>query len=130
MWAFWAFLIPKMHWGLKTMWKKFREFAKKIGHLRRNFVQPTLSDLLSVTQPFSNPATRWQCSTPDSCNSLLFSSLTTFVFSLYEQKKTGKSILICTRFNEYLRIDLSKNEFTSEGVYSCFAIESSEKSQF
>ena len=34
-----AFLVPKVHWGLKNMWKKFRKFAKKIDDLRRNFVQ-------------------------------------------------------------------------------------------
>ena len=43
---FLAFLVPKVHWGLKNMWKKFWEFAKKIGDLRRNFVWPTLSNLL------------------------------------------------------------------------------------
>ena len=37
------FLVPKVHWGLKNMWKKFWKFAKKIGDLRRNFVHPTLS---------------------------------------------------------------------------------------
>ena len=37
------FLVPRVHWGLKSMWKKFHKFAKKIGDLRRNFVQPTLS---------------------------------------------------------------------------------------
>ena len=34
MWAFWAFLVPKVHWGLKNIWKKFPEFAKKIADLR------------------------------------------------------------------------------------------------
>ena len=37
------FLVPKLHLGLKSMWKKFWNFAKKIDDLRRNFVQPTLS---------------------------------------------------------------------------------------
>ena len=37
------FLVPRVHRGLKSMWKKFHKFAKKIGDLRRNFVQPTLS---------------------------------------------------------------------------------------
>ena len=37
------FLVPRVHWGLKSMWKKFHKFAKKIDDLPRNFVQPTLS---------------------------------------------------------------------------------------
>ena len=37
------FLVPWVHWGLKSMWKKFPKFAKKIDNLPRNFVQPTLS---------------------------------------------------------------------------------------
>ena len=28
--AFLAFLVPKVHWGLKNMWKKFLKFPKKI----------------------------------------------------------------------------------------------------
>ena len=41
-----AFLVPKVpkvNWGLKSMWKKFQKFAKKIDDLPRNFVEPTLS---------------------------------------------------------------------------------------
>ena len=30
--------FPKVHWGLKNMWKKFREFLKKFGDFWRNFV--------------------------------------------------------------------------------------------
>ena len=55
---FLAFLVPKVHWGLNNMWKKFWEFAKKIGDLRRNFVWPTLSNLLLSAQAFLNLATR------------------------------------------------------------------------
>ena len=73
---FWAFLVPKMHWGLKNMWKKFWEFAKKIEDLRRNFVQPTLSNLLLSAQVFLNLATRWRSLTFDSCKTLLISSWT------------------------------------------------------
>ena len=43
-------LVSKVHWGFKNMWKKFREFAKKIADLLRNFVRPTLSNLL-LLQP-------------------------------------------------------------------------------
>ena len=64
---FLAFLVPKMHWGLKNTWKKFWEFAKKIDDSRRNFVQPTLSNLLPSAQGFSNPANRWRSLTTDSC---------------------------------------------------------------
>ena len=31
-------LVPKVHWGLKIMWKKFREFPKKFDDFPRNFV--------------------------------------------------------------------------------------------
>ena len=33
---FLGFLVPKVHWDLKSMWEKFQKFAKKIGDLRRN----------------------------------------------------------------------------------------------
>ena len=33
-----GFLVPKLHWGLNNMWKKFREFLKKFGDFWRNFV--------------------------------------------------------------------------------------------
>ena len=69
-------LVPKVHWGLKNMWKKFWEFAKKIEDLRRNFVQPTLSNLLLSAQVFLNLATRWQSLISDSCKTLLISSWT------------------------------------------------------
>ena len=45
-------LVSRVHWGLKNMWKKFREFAKKIDDLRRNFVRPTLSNLPPATAVF------------------------------------------------------------------------------
>ena len=54
------FLVPRVHWGLKSMWKKFHKFAKKIGNLRRNFVRPTLSSLFLLAQVFLNLATRWR----------------------------------------------------------------------
>ena len=38
-----GFLVPGVHWGLKSMWKKFHKFAKKIDDLPKNFVQLTLS---------------------------------------------------------------------------------------
>ena len=62
--VFLVFFVPKVHWGLKNMWKKFWEFAKKIGDLRRNFVRPTISNLLLSAQGFLNLASRWQPSTP------------------------------------------------------------------
>ena len=52
------FLVPKVHWGLKHMWQNFWDFAKEIDHLRRNFVRPTLSNLLPTAVAFSNLATR------------------------------------------------------------------------
>ena len=70
---FLAFLVPNVYWGLENMWKKFWEFAKKIGDLRRNFVWPTLSNLPLSAQVFLNLATRWRPSTHVSCNSLLVS---------------------------------------------------------
>ena len=36
--VFLVFFVPKVHWGLKNMWKKFREFLKKFGDFWRNFV--------------------------------------------------------------------------------------------
>ena len=57
MWDFWDSLVPKVHWGLKKMWKKFHKFAKKIGDLQRNFVQltpSTLSNLLLMAQGFKS----------------------------------------------------------------------------
>ena len=33
------FLVPKVHWGLKNMWKKFRKFLKKFDDFLRNFVR-------------------------------------------------------------------------------------------
>ena len=71
-----GFLVPEVHWGLKNMWKKCREFAKKIGNSRRNFVRPTLSNLLPPTQSFSNPSTRWRRSTTELCKTLMISSWT------------------------------------------------------
>ena len=129
-WDFWDSLVPKVHLGVKKMRKKKFLKGKPIWPFPFNFCEPTLSDLLSVTQVFPNPATRWRCPAPDSCNSLLISSLKTFFFSLYEQNKTVKSILICTRFNEYPERDLSKNDFTSDSVFSSFLIQRSEKSYF
>ena len=38
-----GFWVPRVRWGLKSMWKKFYKFAKKIDNLPRNFVKPTLS---------------------------------------------------------------------------------------
>ena len=77
--------VPKVHWGLKSMSKKFRKFAKKIGDLRRNFVRPTLSNLLLSAQAILNFATRWRPSTPYSCNPLFISTWTK-VFKVYVRK--------------------------------------------
>ena len=33
------FLVPKVHWGLKNMWKKFRKMFKKFDNCLRNFVR-------------------------------------------------------------------------------------------
>ena len=70
-----VFLVPKVHWGVKKMKKKKFLKGKPIWPFPFNFCEPTLSDLLSQNQTFSNPATRWRCPAPDSCNSLLISSL-------------------------------------------------------
>ena len=32
MWAFWAFLVPKVYLGVKTMCKKFQEVLTRDGH--------------------------------------------------------------------------------------------------
>ena len=36
---FLGFLVSKVHWDLKNMWKKFRKFPKKIDDFPRNFVR-------------------------------------------------------------------------------------------
>ena len=82
---FLAFLVPKVHWGLKNMWKNFWEFAKKIGDLRRNFVRPTLSNLLLSAQACFNFATRWRSLILQSCNPLLISTWTK-VFKVFIRK--------------------------------------------
>ena len=33
------FLVPKVHWGQKNMWKKFQKFLKKIDDFLLNFVR-------------------------------------------------------------------------------------------
>ena len=45
-------LVPKVHWGLKNMWKKFQKFLKKFDDFLRNFVQPPLSNLPPATTAF------------------------------------------------------------------------------
>ena len=54
----------------------FQEFAKKIGDLQRNFVQPTLSNLLLSEQAVLNPVTRWWSSTTDLYKTLFASTST------------------------------------------------------
>ena len=54
-----------------------------------------------------------------------FHHLQQISFRLYEQKKTFKSILIGTGFNKYPKKDLSKDDFTSEAVFSSFVIQRS-----
>ena len=61
------FLVPKVHWDLKSMCKKFQKFVK-------NFISPlfhSLSNLLLVDQALLNLTTRWRSSTPDYCKILL-----------------------------------------------------------
>ena len=82
-------LVPKMRWGLKNMCKEFQEFLKKFGDFWRNFVS-LLFQICLWDPKFSNPATRWQCSMPDSCNNLFIASLTTVLFKFVWAKKTVK----------------------------------------
>ena len=66
------FLVPKVHWDLKSMWKKFQKFVK-------NFISPlfhSLSNLLLVDQALLNLNTRWRSSSPDYCKILLISPWT------------------------------------------------------
>ena len=69
--AFLAFLVPKVHWGQKNIWKKFQKFGNAFDNLAKGVTEPTLSNLLHSEQAVSNPATRWRSSTPDSCKTLL-----------------------------------------------------------
>ena len=78
-------LVPKVHWGLKKMWKKFSEFAKKIDDLRRNFVQPTLSYLLPTAEALSNPATRWRSSIPNSRKTKVLKACTSKLYICLKQ---------------------------------------------
>ena len=53
---------------------------------------PTLSNLLPTAEAFSNLATRWQFSTPDSCKTLLISSLTkVWIFFRYRYYFSNQS---------------------------------------
>ena len=65
---------PKGALGSQKLVEEVLEFAKKIDDLQRNFVQPTLSNLLLAAQVFSNLATRWRSSTPDLYKILLIST--------------------------------------------------------
>ena len=56
-------LVPKVHWGLKNMWKKFQKFGKAFDDLAKGVIELTLSNLLPSEQAVSNPATRWRSST-------------------------------------------------------------------
>ena len=65
------FLVPKVHWGKKNMWKKFQKFGKAFDNLAKGVTEATLSNLLPSKQAVLNLATRWRSSTPDSCKTLL-----------------------------------------------------------
>ena len=65
--AFLAFLVPKVHWGVKKMrTNKFLK-GKPIWPFPFNFCEPALSNLLPLVPLFSNLVTRWRPSTTDSC---------------------------------------------------------------
>ena len=64
-------LVPKVHLGVKKMWKKLQKFSEEIWRFLKKFREPTLSNLLLLAPLFSNHATRWQPSTTDSCKTLL-----------------------------------------------------------
>ena len=76
MWAFWAFLVLKVHSGLNKMRKKKFFKGKPIWPFPFEICEPNLSNLLPLAQAFSNPATRWRSSMPDPCKTLLISTWT------------------------------------------------------
>ena len=68
------FLVPRVHWGLKSMWKKFQKFLKKFGNFWRNFVSPlfySLSNLLLVDRALLNLTIRSRSSTPEESRIML-----------------------------------------------------------
>ena len=69
--GFLGFLVPKVHWGRKIMWKKFQKFGNAFDNLAKGVTEATHSNLLHSEQAVSNSATRWRSSTPDSCKTLL-----------------------------------------------------------
>ena len=90
---------PKGALGSQNNVEEVAEVSEEIWRFLKKFCEPTLSNLLSVTRTFSNLATRWRCQTPVSWIVCWFHHWQQIYFRLYEQKKTFKSILICTRFN-------------------------------
>ena len=74
--GFLGFLVSKVPWGLKKMRKKKFLKGKPIWPFPFNICEPTLSNLLTPTQLFSNPATRWRPSTTELCKTLMISSWT------------------------------------------------------
>ena len=87
---------PKGEIGSQQHVEEVSGVSEEIWRFLKKFCEPSLSNLLSVTQTFSNLATRWRCQTPDSWIVCWFHHWQQFSFSLYEQKNTFRSILICT----------------------------------
>ena len=123
-------LVPKVHWGLKIMWKKLQKFPKKIDDFPRNFV--SLLFQICFLRPKRFPILPLDGGVQHLIHKKFFDFIidNSFCLVCLSKKKTGKPILICFRFNEYPERDLSKNDFTSEGLFFSFVIQKSEKSQF
>ena len=73
-------LVPKVHWDLKSTWRKFHKFArKKLAICEETLCSPlfhSLSNLLLVDQALLNLNTSWRFSSPNYCKILLISPWT------------------------------------------------------
>ena len=77
------------------------EVSEEIWRFLKKFREPTLSNLFHPARLFSNPATRWRSSTPDSRNTLLISTWTKVFKACISKIYMFKAILIRLEFNRY-----------------------------
>ena len=67
---------PRGALGCQKNVEDVAEVSEEIWQFLKKFCEPTLSNLLPPARLFTNPATRWQPLTTDSCKTLLISSWT------------------------------------------------------
>ena len=85
--GFFGFFGPKGAFGSQKHVEEISGVSEEIWRFLKKFCESTLSNLLSVTQTFSNPTTRWRCQTPVSWLVCWFHHWQLISFRLYEQKR-------------------------------------------